>query len=657
MTELAEINKFRADIPAEIRDLSPVLYDYLRELAIDLREFGTNAVTGSLTLSQVELETRYFRQEYPLGVETKALVNNQVASVTFVEFGYDAVEGNLGQLTYTTPEMVVALTGQDSAMLGVDYTKAGVGSYGWVLNRGIAPRSTPWVAGEIGQAVYLADGELTVTPSGLQIGLLVDGGISLSQTRTAYTVIPPDLTEELGVVTADVEAIQAQLANSAEDLEFLRQLVDSRKDASELAIARLESANANLDIGGITRTLAELKLTQAGYDLRLRSVTTNVDELADKARQHSEASYEFSVSAKSSVAASGFWAEVSERRSLDALAINNDTVAQATIATEAAVSASDSAAAAATSASVTAGIVADQSAQIATINSTLTTHATDIAANASSITSLNSSVTGINSTLASHTTQINTATSTNTAQAASITSLNSSVTSINSTLSSHTTTINSHTTSISSLTTDTTALTSTVNGHTATLTTQAATNATVAGKLAAYWQVDAVAGGRAQLKVWADANGGGGVDIIGDVSISGNLLVAGTITTGKLADDSVTDVQQAYNGSNAYGAGMSTWVTVASFSVTLAQAGDIIALSTQKTEYTAGEQPTKSRLTIDGVEVAFVEGNAYSDSVALSGKSSLAAGTYTVQLQFKSNGSGEYIPAGLGSLITIRRYK
>lgn len=638
---------------------------------MDLREFGTGAVTGSLTLSQAELETRYFKQEYPLGVETKALVNNQVASVTFVKFGFTPDESNVGQLVYATLELVVATTGQDSAMLGADYTKAGNGDYGWILTRGIAARTTPWLAGESGAAVYLNGGVLSVTPGGLQIGVLTEAGISLSQTRVAFMVIPPDLTEELGLVTTDVEAIKTQLTNAAGDLEFLRNLVQERENATEIAIARLESANASSNFGGLTRTLAEIKLTQAGYNVRLQSVTTNANESADKARQHSEASYNFSVAAKSSVAAAGFWAEVSERRSLDALAINNDTVAQATIATEAAVSASASAAAAATSATVTAGIVADQSAEIATINSTLATHTTDIAAvvtvntaQASSITSLNSSVTGINSTLATHTTQINTATTTNTSQASSITSLNSSVTSLNSTVGSHTSTLASHTSSISTLTTDVSSLTSslttlssTVGGHTSTLTTQATTNAMVAGKLEAYWSVTATAGGRAQLVIWADAVSGGGVDITGDVTISGNLLVGGTVTTGKLADDSVTDVQQAYNGSTVYGAGSGTWVDAVSFDVTLAVAGDIIALSTQKTDYASGEQPTWSRLLINGTEVAYVYGSAYRDSTAMSGRQSLSAGTYTCKLQFKSNGSGEYIPAGLGSLITIRRYK
>lgn len=68
---------------------------------------------------------------------------------------------------------------------------------------------------------------------------------------------------------------------------------------------------------------------------------------------------------------------------------------------------------------------------------------------------------------------------------------------------------------------------------------------TQAGKLAAYWQVTAVAGGRAQLTVYADANGGGGVDITGNVQINGNLLVTGSVTGPNLASATIDYVKLA----------------------------------------------------------------------------------------------------------------
>lgn len=69
---------------------------------------------------------------------------------------------------------------------------------------------------------------------------------------------------------------------------------------------------------------------------------------------------------------------------------------------------------------------------------------------------------------------------------------------------------------------------------------QASAIATLEGRTEAYWEVTAVAGGRAKLKVWADANSGGGVDIEGDTRINGNLLVTGTVNSTQITDNAVT---------------------------------------------------------------------------------------------------------------------
>ncbi|HEX7856086.1 MAG TPA: hypothetical protein VF503_20590 [Sphingobium sp.] len=74
----------------------------------------------------------------------------------------------------------------------------------------------------------------------------------------------------------------------------------------------------------------------------------------------------------------------------------------------------------------------------------------------------------------------------------------------------------------------------------ATTTQQTGAIADLNGKTAAFWKVQAVAGsGRAQLSVFADANGGGGVDIVGDTAIHGNLVVNGTISTVKVGDQAI----------------------------------------------------------------------------------------------------------------------
>ncbi|MDG2532079.1 hypothetical protein P6144_00315 [Sphingomonas sp. HITSZ_GF] len=76
-------------------------------------------------------------------------------------------------------------------------------------------------------------------------------------------------------------------------------------------------------------------------------------------------------------------------------------------------------------------------------------------------------------------------------------------------------------------------LSSSVGGLASTVSTQGSTIADLQGRAAAYWSVQSVAGsGRAQLTVHADANGGGGVDIVGDVRITGSSSTGTTLITG-----------------------------------------------------------------------------------------------------------------------------
>lgn len=93
----------------------------------------------------------------------------------------------------------------------------------------------------------------------------------------------------------------------------------------------------------------------------------------------------------------------------------------------------------------------------------------------------------------------------------------------------------------------------------------------------AYWQVNAaVPGSRAQLTVWAD-NAGAGVDIVGNVAISGGLLVDGTINGVKLQDLAVQTAKLANNAATVpvgvYSAGVQgfsedVWSDVQSLTIT-----------------------------------------------------------------------------------------
>lgn len=95
--------------------------------------------------------------------------------------------------------------------------------------------------------------------------------------------------------------------------------------------------------------------------------------------------------------------------------------------------------------------------------------------------------------------------------------------------------INSNQTAIATANSSIANLTNSVSTLNSSVTTQQVAINNLNGKTAAYWQVNAVSGGRAQLTVYADSNGGGGVDIVGDLRVTGNALISGTVNPEALA--------------------------------------------------------------------------------------------------------------------------
>jgi hypothetical protein len=168
------------------------------------------------------------------------------------------------------------------------------------------------------------------------------------------------------------------------------------------------------------------------------------------------------------------------------------------------------------------------------------------------------------------------------------------------------------------------------------------------GKTSAYWQTETVAGNnRAQLRIHADANGGAGVDIIGDVSISGNLLVGGTVNTQKLSDNSVTRRIGAQLPYTVYGSGTGPgtgWVTVLEVNLNLPEPGTVIAqVSASQNYYTGGDQADwGAAINIDGSWFPGGSGGAgsYSSSFAASALAQLGAGNHNIQFMWRGGGSG-----------------
>lgn len=116
-----------------------------------------------------------------------------------------------------------------------------------------------------------------------------------------------------------------------------------------------------------------------------------------------------------------------------------------------------------------------------------------------------------------------------------LSTLSTQYASLSSTVSAQGASITQNATAVSGLNGQFASLSSTVSSLSSSVSTQQSAITDLQGRTSAYWQVTAVAGGRAQLTVFADANGGGGVDILGDLRVTGNALISGTVNPEALA--------------------------------------------------------------------------------------------------------------------------
>jgi len=139
---------------------------------------------------------------------------------------------------------------------------------------------------------------------------------------------------------------------------------------------------------------------------------------------------------------------------------------------------------------------------------------------------------------------------------------------------------------------------------------------------------------------------------------AGGGVAANQVSTDSVQDEAITSVQQASNGSSYTGSGATSWQAIITFNVVMAEPGDIIAITTIRQSFSSGERDWAARLKVDGAVVFETSGTNFADSVALSGKGTVAtAGTYSVAVEWAGEDSTVSVPTGGASLISLRRYK
>lgn len=230
----------------------------------------------------------------------------------------------------------------------------------------------------------------------------------------------------------------------------------------------------------------------------------------------------------------------------------------------------------------------------------------------------------------------------------------------------------------------TTTLETNVGSLSGRVTTSEGAIANLNGRTSAYWQVQAVAGGRAQLAVWADSVSGGGVDIVGDVRIDGDLLATGTVTgsqistsgvgTTNIAANAISMATVTYNATEFGSSGPSyagyydewnQWVPpydasalLTSQSIYFQFAGDLYIWGKIRQGFPYGERWFNCTIRVNGSTIDSTSGQgSKQDGVPLLARYSASAGE-TVTVELRAEGDlGIAYPALSSKLMTDRRYR
>jgi septal ring factor EnvC (AmiA/AmiB activator) len=319
---------------------------------------------------------------------------------------------------------------------------------------------------------------------------------------------------------------------------------------------------------------------------------------------------------------------------------------------------------------------------LASALSTLTTISGFSGTQATAITNLQTSMTGVTNTLSQVTQSITVLTTADTAKTSSINQLVSRVNSNDISISSITqtlqtvnnqsqasadslttltanfngvsTTVSQHTSAISTLDTQRAAMQQTLNTTGASLTTIGGAVTTLEGKNEAYLSITGTAAGnRAQVTLYAN-NSGAGVDIVGDVRISGAVTIDGTLTAAKFVAKGITDTIYSVNGGYIYG--NYDWQVLISQTIVMGLPGTIIPRADLQMAHDNVlwnfRLSVSNGTTTNQLQAGTVNKDNY---LSTTGSMAVPVGTYTVLVEFNGPPAVFANPGAIG-LTTTRTY-
>jgi hypothetical protein len=332
--------------------------------------------------------------------------------------------------------------------------------------------------------------------------------------------------EQVESALAELQEALDQIPDSAGAFGEINERIEQLVGLNKFSLSTLSSRVSRISEASAQLTFTNTLQAVANFAARAEVAGDNAESAAGRTFIHAQSTNSFTQSARVYRDQAGVFADSVTTMVLQAQVSQDQSKIQADLALTYSTTASTEAATATTQAALSA-TYAGNSQTSATNSATSAASASGHAATASTQATLAATHAGTASTHATNSQTYSVAASGSAASA--LASMNLAASYADTASANYQALVTADATETAARIAAINSLTTTVGGHTSSLTTQAAAIADVEGRTEAYFSITAIAGGRAQLTVYADG-GGAGVDIVGDVRIEGDLIVTGSVT-------------------------------------------------------------------------------------------------------------------------------
>lgn len=330
-------NPFDLEPPESLRNLSPELFEYLRDLNERLTDEHNASQAGAPIFPFAWLTQRYLKQDYPLG-SIGRFVHAQYGTlhaifVKFTQEPSDVVEGvgwkrstfGSGEVTYNKSES------DDLLFAGLDLTTT-TGTFGWVMISGITPLPLNLTENAKASQLLKWEGGSSFAPSDDAGVILVanatgdlvckagNGTLKVNNTSQAFTGTINGINDQLASMLNQIGTLEGQVATLNEDfsgtIPIASTLLTIQQQLNKVtqSVTILSKTTATFNADSVTARMEGMLAASRNYYNLQQGLGQIIDGQVQEVIIQTNASYDWSLQAKNWSDSSGIYAETSSER-------------------------------------------------------------------------------------------------------------------------------------------------------------------------------------------------------------------------------------------------------------------------------------------------------------------------------------------------------